>query len=155
MPGPVPHPGFQKQPFTRNVGLFWGGAGAAFPAPSRGPGAPGPELKIYIFKSFQKPATIRKPAHFLCFLEILKNFDQPGIDRIGLGTPFLGLGGRFWAPGSGFGGGWGPPNTIKHNYFIQCPKGGYDLFVSLGLNPSQSVSFYLGALLNRLDLLSF
>jgi hypothetical protein len=52
-------------------------------------------------------------AHFLFFGEILKMFDQPGIDRIGLGTPFLGPGGRFWAPGSGFGGGWGPPKNHK------------------------------------------
>ena len=35
VPGPVPHPGFQKQQFTRNVGLFLGGPGPAFPAPSR------------------------------------------------------------------------------------------------------------------------
>ncbi len=58
VPGPVPHPGFQKQQFTRNVGLFWGGPGPAFPAPSRGPGAPGPELKIYIFNYCQRAATI-------------------------------------------------------------------------------------------------
>ena len=35
MPGPVPHPGFQKRQCTRNVGLFSGGPGPAFPAPSR------------------------------------------------------------------------------------------------------------------------
>jgi hypothetical protein len=41
-----------------------------------------------------------------------------------LGDPVPGPGGRFWAPGSGFGGGWGPRKTIKHNYFLQCPNGG-------------------------------
>ncbi len=35
VPGPVPHPGFQKQQFARNVGLFWGRPGPAFPAPPR------------------------------------------------------------------------------------------------------------------------
>ena len=52
-----PHPGFPKQQFTRNVGLFWGGPGPAFPAPSRGPEAPGPELKKYIFNYCQRAAT--------------------------------------------------------------------------------------------------
>ncbi len=59
MPGPVPHPGFQKQQFTRSVGLFLGGLGPAFLAPSRGPGAPGPELKIYIFNYCQRAATLK------------------------------------------------------------------------------------------------
>ena len=33
VPGPVPHPGFQKQQFTRNVRLFLGGSGAGLPCP--------------------------------------------------------------------------------------------------------------------------
>ncbi len=33
VPGPVPHPGFQKQQFARNVGLFLGGSGAGLPGP--------------------------------------------------------------------------------------------------------------------------
>ncbi len=48
VPGPVPHPGFQKQQFSRNVGLFWGVRGRPslpHPADLGGPGAPGPELK--------------------------------------------------------------------------------------------------------------
>ena len=45
VPGPVPHPGFQKQRFVQNVGLLWGGTGPIFPAQSRrcwgSPGGPG------------------------------------------------------------------------------------------------------------------
>ena len=52
MPGPVPHPGFQKQEFTRNVGLFLGGSGAGLPCPIPPnwgvPGLPGRNYK-YIF----------------------------------------------------------------------------------------------------------
>ncbi len=52
VPGPVPHPGFPKQQFTKNLELFSGGPGPVFPAPSRrrgGPGAPGPEIKNIYF----------------------------------------------------------------------------------------------------------
>ncbi len=61
MPGPVPHPGIQKQQFTKNVGLFLGVLGRPslpHPAELGGPGAPGPELKIYIFNYCQRAATI-------------------------------------------------------------------------------------------------
>jgi hypothetical protein len=60
-PGPVPHPGFQKQQVTRNVGAIFGGSGAGLPCPIPpnlgGPGAPGPEFKIYIPNYCQRAAT--------------------------------------------------------------------------------------------------
>ncbi len=36
VPGPVPHPGFPKQQFTGNLGLFLGGSGAGLPCPVPG-----------------------------------------------------------------------------------------------------------------------
>ncbi len=56
---PVPHPGFQNQRFPSGCPTISGGSGAPFPCRFGRFRGSGPEFKIYIFKSIQKPATIR------------------------------------------------------------------------------------------------
>jgi hypothetical protein len=52
MPGPAPHPGFQKQQFNRNVGYVGGVRGRPFrphPADFGGPAGSRAGIKKYIF----------------------------------------------------------------------------------------------------------
>ncbi len=55
---PVPHTGFENQRCPGAVRRYLGVSGAALPDRFGGFRESGPELRIYVFNSFQKPATI-------------------------------------------------------------------------------------------------